>query len=139
MRPKHLYRSATVLLIIFAALHTFGFSQVDPKWGIDALIQQMKAGMFDIQGQQRTYWDFFYGFGLTVTAFQIFTGLVAWELGGLPPESLAAMPVIRWSLVAVMGVMAWLNWKYFFPAPLLFSVVITVCLAAAAWMARRTT
>ncbi len=137
MRPKLPYRTAAVLMAVFTVLHTLAFSQIDPKWGIDALIQQMKGTSFDVMGQQRTYWDFYFGAGLEVSAFQILVALVAWELGGLPGERLAAMPVTRWGLALIMAVVTGLLWRYFFLPPQMFSTLITLCLVAGAWSARR--
>jgi hypothetical protein len=130
--PKLLYRVAATLLALFAALHTYGFAQIDPTWGIDALIAQLQQTTFVVQGQTRTYWDFYYGFGLTVTAWQLVAALAAWELGG----SDAPLPLLRWGLVGAMAGTTWLSWRYFFPAPLVFSVLVTICLALAAWRAQ---
>ena len=136
MTPKVLYRSAALLLALFAALHTIGFAQIDPQWGIDALIAQLRQTTFLAEGQTRSYWNFYVGFGISVSVWQLLASLLAWELSGLPMETLAALPLLRWGLVAAMAATAWLSWRYFFPAPLVFSVAVTLCLGAAAWRAR---
>jgi hypothetical protein len=134
--PKILYRVAAVLLLLFATLHTMSFREIDPQWGVDALIRQLRDTTFLVQGQTRSYWDFFVGFGLTVTAWQLFAAAVAWQLGGLPAETLASLPVVRWGLVAALAATGWLSWVYFFPAPLVFSVLATLCLGLGAWRGR---
>lgn len=139
MTSRILYRVAAVLLLLFAILHTIGFLVIDPQWGVDGLIRQVRQTTFLVQGQTRSYWDFFVGFGFTVTVWQLFAGLVAWQLGGLPGETLASLPLIRWGIVAAMAATGWLSWVYFFPAPLLFSVIITLCLGLAAWRGRPAT
>ena len=136
MTSKLLYRIAAVLLLLFAGLHTFGFSKIDPAWGVDSLIAQLRQATFLAQGQTRSYWDFYIGFGLSVSAWQLLAAAVAWELGGLPSETLARIPVIRWGLVLAMVATTWLSWRYFFPAPLIFSVLVTLCLALASWRVR---
>jgi hypothetical protein len=138
MRPSLLYRVAAVLLVLFTLGHTAGFRQVDPQWGIDAVITQMKAASFDVLGTQRTYWDFFVGFGSFVSILQLFAALVAWELATLDPTVLAPMGLMRWGFVVAFAGLAGLSWRYFFPVPLLFSVAITGCLALAAWSGGRT-
>jgi len=35
MRASVFYRIAAVLLMLFAAGHTFGFRQSDPSWGVE--------------------------------------------------------------------------------------------------------
>lgn len=52
MKASLLYR---VLLILFAVGDTLGFRQVDPKWGIDSLLQSMKSLHFDANGAERAY------------------------------------------------------------------------------------
>jgi hypothetical protein len=67
MKASLFYRIAFVLLILFAVGHTLGFRRVDPRWGVDSLIQQLRSTHFDAQGFNRSYWDFFTGFGFFVT------------------------------------------------------------------------
>ncbi len=55
MKASTLYRVAAVLLVLFAAAHTTGFSQSDPSWGVDALLNSMRSIHFDILGFNRTY------------------------------------------------------------------------------------
>ncbi len=137
MKASLLYRIASVLLILFALGHTLGFRRVDPRWGIDSLIGTMRSTRFLAQGFDRTYWDFFVGFGLFVTVLLVFVAVLAWQLGGLPKEYLAAMPLATWGLAACFLVVTFLSWRYFFMLPVIFSGVITVCLVLAAWSAAR--
>jgi hypothetical protein len=133
-----LYRISSVLLLLFAAAHTLGFRQTDPKWGVDSLIGSMRSVRFDAQGFSRTYWDFFVGFGLFVTVFLVFAAALAWQLGGLRAETLALLRGPAWALVICFAAVTILSWRYFFIAPFVFSIVITVCLAAAAWLSAKT-
>lgn len=132
MRASLLYRISAILLLLFAIGHTFGFLQVDPNWGVDALVQSMKSLHFDINGVQRTYWDFFVGFGLFVTVFMLLASLFAWQFGSLPPETLASMRLSAWAFVGCFAVVVYLSWRYFFIIPLVFSTAIFLCLTAAA-------
>ena len=78
MKASFLFRIASVLLILFAVGHTLGFRRVDPRWGVDSLINQLRSTHFNVQGFSRTYWDFFTGFGLFVTILSLWGyGLVA--------------------------------------------------------------
>jgi hypothetical protein len=54
-----LYRIASVLQLLFAAGHTFGFRQNIPAWGAEGVLALMRSIHFDAQGFTRTYWDFF--------------------------------------------------------------------------------
>jgi hypothetical protein len=57
---------------------------------------RMKATHFAIQGLTRTYWDFFLGAGFTVGVLYLFAAVLAWQLGGLPEETLARMRATVW-------------------------------------------
>jgi hypothetical protein len=114
--------------------HTLGFAKVQPKWGVDSLVSAMKSTHFDAQGFSRTYWDFYLGFGLFVSALLLFAALLAWQLGGLSRETLAGLRGPAWALAICFVVITFLSWRYFFVAPIAFSLVITVCLSAAAWL-----
>ena len=109
------------------------FRQVDPQWGIDPVITGMKAISFQVLGMQRTYWDFFVGFGFFVSVLQLFATPVAWQLATLDPRVLARMGLIWWGFVVAFVGLSGLSWRYFFPVPLLFSLAIALCLALAAW------
>jgi hypothetical protein len=137
MKASLLYRIASVLLILFALGHTLGFRRVDRRWGVDSIIGALRSTHFHVQGLNRTYWDFYTGFGLFVTVLLIFLAILSWQLGGLPKESLLAMSVVTWALGACFFGVTFLSWKYFFVIPMIFSGVITICLILAAWVAGR--
>ena len=134
MKASLFYRIAAVLLLFFAAGHTLGFRQSDPNWGVDALLGSMRSIHFDIQGFSRTYWDFFSAFGLFFSVLLLFAAVLAWLLGGLPAETLARVRSIAWALAICFVAVTALSWRYAFTAPIVFSILITVCLIAAAWL-----
>jgi hypothetical protein len=133
MRASMLYRIAAVLLLLFAAGHTLGFSQSDPAWGLDALLGSMRSMHFDVMGLHRTYWDFFLGAGFTVGVFYVFAAVLAWQLGGLPVATLALMRGTTWAFALCFAAITVVSWRYLFLVPIAFSIAITVSLTAAAW------
>ena len=138
MKAPILYRISSVLLLLFAVAHTLGFRQSDPTWGVDALLGSMRSIHFDVQGFSRTYWDLFVAAGFSVGVFYLFTAVFAWQLGGLPAETLAGMRVIVWALALCFAAISVVSWRYLFTLPIVFSIVITVCLTAAAWLSAKT-
>lgn len=96
MKVYVLYRVAAILLLLFAAGHTFGFWQVNPQWGVNSLVQAVKSTHFSADGWDRTYWDFYIGFGLFVTVLMLFAAVVAWQFGSLPAHTLARMRASTW-------------------------------------------
>jgi hypothetical protein len=137
MKASVFYRIAAVLLLLFAIGHTVGFRQTDAKWGVDTLLSSMRSIHFEVQGFSRTYWDFFVGFGLFVTVFLLLAAAVTWQLGSLPAETLAHMRGIAWTLALCFVAIAVLSGRYFFIVPIVFSIVITMCLIAAAWLSAK--
>jgi hypothetical protein len=135
MRGSTLYRIAAVLLLLFDAGHTSGFPWSDAKWGVD--IGSMRSTHFYIMGFSRTYWDFYVGFGLFVSVFLLLAVVLAWQLGGLPPESLAPMRGTAWAFALCFAAITVLAWKYFFILPIVFSITVTLCLTAAAWLSAK--
>jgi len=137
MRASMLYRIAAVLLLLFAAGHTFGFRQSDPTWGVDALLSSMRSIHFDVQGFNRSYWDLFQAAGFSVGVFYLFAAILAWQLGGLPAASLALMRGTLWAFALCFAAITVVSWKFLFILPIAFSIVITICLAAAAWLSAK--
>jgi hypothetical protein len=134
LKASVLYRIASVLLVLFAVGHTLGFRRTKPEWGVDPLIITMRQTHFVVDGFSRTYWNFYVGFGLFVTVLLLFAALVAWQLGGLPANTLLVMRGIAWALAVCFIIVTILSWRYFFIIPIIFSIVITACLIAAAWL-----
>ena len=137
MKASLLYRIAAVLLLLFAIGHTLGFRQIDPAWGVGPLIDSMRSIHFDAQGFSRTYWDFFSAFGLFFSVFLLFVAVLAWQLGGLPAETLARMRHTAWALAICFTAVTALSWRYAFTTPIVFSAMITICLTVAAWLSPR--
>jgi hypothetical protein len=134
MKASLFYRIAAVLLLIFAVGHTLGFRHSDPNWGVDSLLGSMRSIRFDVQGFSRTYWDLFVAAGLSVGVFYLFAAILAWQLGGLSAETLALMRGTAWAFAVCFAGITVVSWRYLFILPIVFSLVITVCLIVAAWL-----
>jgi hypothetical protein len=137
MKASLLYRITAVLLVVFAIGHTLGFRQNNPEWRAGSVIESMRSIHFDAQGFSRTYWDFFSAFGLFFSVFLLFAAVLAWQLGGFPAETFARMRRTAWALAMCFAAVTVLSWKYAFTTPIVFSMVITMCLIAAAWLAAK--
>jgi len=97
----------------------------------------MRSIHFDVQGFNRTYWDLFVAAGLSVGVFYLFAAILAWQLGGLPTETLALMSGIAWAFALCFAAITVVSWRYLFILPIVFSIVITVCLISAAWLSSK--
>jgi hypothetical protein len=137
LKAPTLYRIAAVLLLLFAVGHTLGFRQSDPRWGVEAIVGSMRSTHFDVQGFSRTYWDLFVAAGFCVGVFYFFSAILAWQLGGLPAETLDRIRGVRWAFALCFAAITVVSWRYLFVIPIAFSAVITVCLIAAAWLSSK--
>src|SRR6202140_3398024 len=137
MKPSIFYRIAAVLLLLLAVAHTLGFRQPDPAWGVDALLASMRSIHFDVQGFNRTYWDLFLAAGFSVGVFYLFAAILAWQLGGLPARTLALIRGTAWAFALCFAAITVVSWRYLFILPIAFSIVITLCLTAAAWLSAK--
>jgi hypothetical protein len=90
-----------------------------------------------VQGFNRTYWDLFVAAGFTVGIFYLFAAILAWQLGGLPPETLALMRVTAWTFALCFVAITVVSWRHLFILPIVFSILIAVCLMAAAWFSAK--
>jgi hypothetical protein len=137
MKASIFYRIAAVLLLLFAVGHTLGFRQSDPQWGVDALLGSMRSIHFDVQGFNRTYWDIFVAAGFSMGVFYLFAAILAWQLGGLPAATLPLMRGTAWAFALCFAALTVVSWRFLFILPIAFSIVITLCLTAAAWLSTK--
>jgi hypothetical protein len=137
MKASIFYRAAAVLLLLFAIGHTLGFRESDPQWGVDALLGSMRSIHFEVQGFNRTYWDLFEAAGFSVGVFYLFAAILAWQLGSLPVETLPPLRGTAWAFALCFAAITVVSWRYLFVLPIVFSIVITVCLLAAAWLSAK--
>lgn len=137
MRASIVYRIAAVLLVLFAAGHTLGFSQVEPEWGLDSLMASMRSTHFDADGFSRTYWDFFLATGYVSGLFYLFSAVLAWQLGGLPAAMLTRLRGVTWGFALCFAAITVVSWMHLFLIPIAFSAAVTLSLTLAAWLAGR--
>jgi len=92
MKPAVLYRIASVLFVIFAAGHTFGFLSFKPPTAEGLAVRDaMNSVHF---GANMSYGGVYIGFGLYISVYLLFSAYIAWHLGGLAgrlPQAIGAL------------------------------------------------
>ena len=136
VKSSVLFRVSAILILLFALGHTFGFRQIDPAWHIDDLIGSLRSTKFQAAGFERSYWDFYAGFGFFVSVFLVFAAVVAWQFSRFAQPLPAPVRTISWALAISFGLTTVLGWRYFFAIPIGFSALICVCLSLAAASSR---
>lgn len=132
MIPVICYRVSAVVLLLFAAGHQLGFRRVDPQWNADTAAAAMRNVRFPVQGFQRSYWEFFSGFGFFVTVLLLFSAYFAWYVGGLSPDGRRTLASVLWAFAITYVVIAVLTWRYFFLAPGILATIVALLLVVAA-------
>jgi predicted neutral ceramidase superfamily lipid hydrolase len=97
----------------------------------------MRSIHFDVQGFSRSYWDLFVAAGFSVGVFYFFAAILAWQFGGLPAETLARMRAATWAFAGCFAAITVVSWRYLFIVPIVFSLLVTVCLMVAAWLSAK--
>jgi hypothetical protein len=137
MKATLLYRIASVLFILFAAGHTFGFLSFKPASPEGLAVRDaMNTVHFHMNGSSFTYGGFYTGFGLYATVYLLFSAFLAWHLGDLARSNPSAIGALAWVFVAAQVASLVLSWKYFLLPPVILSALVAACLAWAGWLVR---
>ncbi len=138
LRPSILLRIASVLTLLYCAGHASGMPWTPVQGaGEVAVLEAMKSQRFEIAGVTRTYWDFYYGFGVAIIGYLLVQAVVLWQLGGLAKtEAVSVRPIIA-SLCVGFLVNAVIVWRFFFAIPLVMAAAITLSLGLAFFAAGR--
>ena len=138
MRASVLLRIAAVLTLLHGVLHTIGGAFGQPPPGAqETAVLAMKANQFPAMGVMRTYWDFFMGYGLVITVGFLVQAVVFWQLGAMAKtEARRTRPIVMAFFVGYVAYVV-LAWRYFFVGPVVFEVVIALCLLGAWVLAGR--
>ena len=116
-----LYRICAGLLLLAALGHTLGgmlgTARRGPKAGPEAdhVFSLMKSVHFKWQGADTTWFAFWLGNGLCVSAFMVTTIVALWVLGGVDPTQRSALLPLAWGAFAGLALTALLGFKYFGP------------------------
>jgi hypothetical protein len=123
-------------LILFAAGHTFGFLSFKPptEQGL-AVRESMNNVHFEVAGKIFSYGGFYRGFGLSATVSMCFEAFLCWFLGGLARRHPREVIAIGWALVVQQVAGMVLSLMYFGIPPIVLSVLLSICLITATWLA----
>ncbi len=132
-------RIASVISFLFAAGHTLGGRKSWSPPGETEVLRAMRAFRFDVEGVSRTYWDFYLGFGYSITVYLLLQAVLLWQLATIAKaDPLRVRPLIGSFFLATVA-SAFVAWRFIFPVPVVFSVALAACLGAAFVVSRRGT
>lgn len=132
MKPALWLRTSAVLLFLFAVGHTAGFLTFRPPTAeARAVWEAMNNTHFSSGRGTYSYGDFYRGFGLFISIFQLFAAWVAWTLAPLARQSGAAIRPIVWGMIAVQVASIVLALRYFSIVQATLPIATALCLMMA--------
>lgn len=138
-RVRRSLRLASLLALLQYCAHALLFLSARPTHGAAeaAVIDAMKAHRFEFSGFSRSYWDFYFGYGLLAILWGLVEIVLLWQLPTLAANDFSRVrPIVALLLLANLAHAA-LAWTYFFPAPVIGDLVVAACLAWSFVIARR--
>ena len=130
MSAATILRIAAAVAAIQGTAHAALFLRAKPRHGPAevAVVEAMKANRFDFAGASRSYWDFYFGYGLQAAGACLVEALLFVFLARVAAaEPPLARPIVA-LFVAVNIAHAILTARYFFYLPVLFDVLVAACL-----------
>jgi len=125
MKSATWLRALAIILGLFALGHTIGTAVPKVTRGPSeaALFAAMQGFRFPVMGMERSYWEFYRGFALSISVFQVVFAVFAWQLASLSKRSPgAALPMTAMLLVGLTANLVVVV-AFFFTAPIVFSIV----------------
>lgn len=131
-REKGLWlRAASVLSVLLAAGHSAGGLKSWSPIGESDVLRAMRSFRMDAQGVQRSYLDFYLGFGWSMSVYLVLQAVLLWQMATLDKVSpTSARPMIAVFVVAnALG--AVVAEQFIFAIPMAFFLAIAGCLSIA--------
>lgn len=129
-------RVSSIISMLFALGHVLGGLKYWSPMGDNPVLQAMRATRFDVMGAKRSYFDFYMGFGHSLSVAQVMLAILLWQLAALARANASGVrPMIAVIALAALagGIVAW---RFIFPLPAVFSLVLVASLAVAYVVAR---
>ena len=123
------WRTLAIILALFAAGHTLGTAAPHVTRGAAeaSVFQAMQGFRFPVMGFERSYAEFYRGFGLFVSMTFAILAVIAYQLSVVSKrDPRPAMPMAI-TLQAACVTSAILSWQFFFAAPIVMSLVAVAC------------
>jgi len=136
-RTTLLLRNASVISLLFTAGHTFGGLKKWSPMGENEVLKAMETVRFETMGANRSYFDFFMGFGWSISVAMLLQTVLLWQIASMARTNVAHVrPMIAVFALATL-VSGMIAWRFIFPLPAVFSGALLLTLLAAYNSAKR--
>ena len=124
-------RISSVFSFLFAAGHTLGGLKSWSPMGETDVLKAMRTVRFDVAGVNRSYLEFYQGFGFILSVCVVMQAVLLWQLADLAKTNREQTLPFVWTLFIASIASGILTWKFLFPVPAYFSLVLTAFLGLA--------
>ncbi len=124
-------RIGAALAALYAAGHTLGHPWTathDPM--AQGVTIAMQGVHFNAAGENRSYWEFYQGFGFALSVLLALQAVLLWQLAALAGKGQDYRVAALAHLVAFLA-LAGVAYRYLFALPLWLALAIAACLGAA--------
>jgi hypothetical protein len=130
-------RISSIITFLFAAGHTLGGLKYWSPMGDNAVLQAMRSVRFDTMGANRSYFDFYMGFGYSLSVTQVMLAILLWQLAALARTNAPGVRPMIAVIILAVAASSVIAWQFILPVPALFSLVQLASLAVAFVVARQ--
>jgi hypothetical protein len=139
VKPTFPLRLAAVISLLLCVGHTLGrpWTPAGDAAGA-AVVEAMKTYHMQLMGVERSYFDFYLGFGWIISVYLLAQAALLWCVASLGATDAARVrPFVAVFFIASLMITV-LDWQFLFAIPLVMSAVITLCLGWALLAVRST-
>jgi len=105
--------------------------------GDNPVLQAMRSERFHVAGADRSYLDFFVGFGHSLTVSLLLQSVLLWMLGDVARAHASLVRPMIAAFVVAVAVTGIIAWRYILPLPAFFSMALCATLVLAFVTVRR--
>ena len=127
MKAATWLRLLAAIMGFFTVGHTIGVLNPPAEGAAGQALDAMRRARFPIMGFERSYWDFYRGFGFFVSLEFLLFAVIAYQLSVMSRRSARAALPLMVTLEIGCTVTAFLSCMYFFAAPMVTSLAAVVC------------
>lgn len=129
-------RISSVIALLFAAGHSLGARKQWSPMGENPVLTAMRETRFETMGVSRSYLDFYMGFGHSLSVAGLMLAVLLWQLArSARTDALGVRPMIA-TIALATAANCVIAWRFIFPVPALFLMVLAAALAVAFAVAR---
>ena len=134
---RTLLRLSAIVTFAFAGGHMMGAASSWAGPGAGEVLRAMREVPFEVGGATRSYWHFYFGFGVYIGVLLTLLAVLLWQMGSIGADDVARIRPMLVAICAAFAIGTAVLWVYIFVVPALFSLACTACIATALVAARR--